>query len=640
MPREQRQRVCWAETRACSTAGQGVPHQPGNETLKKEEEMAAFPVQSTLKGFDFKQGCELRHVLAELSTCRKQEGKPSSTGNAPRRRSSFPILPPKDPMVAVFSPFVDVLGLVPVVSLLAAIVVSLLFRSPQPRGVYRPTSTLPVLGNLYDMFHHEPRFHDWIADQFVASKGTPVVTKSPGLPDMVLIASPELVEDVVKTQFDHFDKGAHQRGNLVDLLGGGILATDGHSWIHQRKTSSNLFSMRALRDSMASIIRKHTVTLRALLDDTAASNSPLDLFRLMNRFTIESFAEIGFGVRMNCLAADSEMREHPFQTAFDSVQYQLTQRFRVPVWLWKLMKLLNLGWEARLKVDLAVIDDTVLEIITESLDRRRLAAQQPQEQREQLGKEKKVDIISLFLDHAEASDDNKSIDPKLLRDIVVNFLMAGRDTTAQALSWFFFSLSTRPEVEKKLRGELRLKFPALFKQRAAINSVELLSVEDLQSLVYLEACLKETLRLYPSIPFIFRSACKPTTLSNGTFVPKGSNLGISTYSMGRMTYIWGEDALEFKPERWIDEATGKLRIVSPYKFSAFHGGPRMCLGMNLSMLEMKIVVAGVVSRFNIRTAPGQHVTYTTSLTLGMKGAFMVDVTRIEDDNEALDAAAA
>uniref|UniRef100_K3WMR6 Cytochrome P450 n=1 Tax=Globisporangium ultimum (strain ATCC 200006 / CBS 805.95 / DAOM BR144) TaxID=431595 RepID=K3WMR6_GLOUD len=521
----------------------------------------------------------------------------------------------------------------------AAIVLSLLFWSPQPRGVYRPTSTLPVLGNLLDMFRHEPRVHDWIADQFVASKGQPVLTKAPGLPNMVMIASPELVEDVVKTQFDHFDKGAHQRGNLVDLLGGGILATDGHSWMHQRKTSSNLFSMRALRDSMASIIRKHTVTLRVLLDDAATSNSPLDLFRLMNRFTIESFAEIGFGVCMNCLTAESETQEHPFQTAFDSVQCLLTQRFRVPVWLWKLMKSLNCGWEARLKTDFAVIDDTVVEIIAESLERRRLAVEQPQEQREQLGKEKKVDIISLFIDHAEASDDNTSIDPKLLRDIVVNFLMAGRDTTAQALSWLFFSLSTCPKVEKKLRDELRLKFPVLFERGAAIDSVAQLSVDELQSLVYLEACLKETLRLYPSIPFIFRSACKPTTLSNGTFVPKGSNLGISTYSMGRMTYIWGEDALEFKPERWIDEVTGKLRIVSPYQFSAFHGGPRMCLGMKLSMLEMKIVVAGVVSRFNIRAVPGQHVTYASSLTLGMKGAFMVDVTRIDDDNESFDAAA-
>lgn len=523
------------------------------------------------------------------------------------------------------------LDLLPVSSsLLAVVAVAILcvlgsrWQLQTSSRIYRPASTLPIVGNFWDMIKNERCLHDWLADQFIASKGNPILTTAPGIPDMVVIASPALVEDVVKTQFDHFDKGAHQRGNLTDLLGGGILAADGPQWVHQRKTASNLFSMRALRDSMAKIMQKHTVTLRELLDDAAQERRSLDLYQLLNRFTIESFAEIAFGVNMDCLEETSEKHEHPFQTAFDSVQYQLTQRFKAPVWLWKAMRFLNVGWEATLAANLAVINDTVLDIIAESFEQRRASHQGKQQH------EKATDLISLFLDHAgdrDASENDLELDPKLLRDIVVNFLMAGRDTTAQALSWFFFALSSHPDVEHKLREELKSKVPALFQSECGDSAARMPSMDEVQSLVYLEACLKETLRLYPSIPFIFRSACKDTTLSDGTFVPKGSNLGISTYSMGRMTHIWGADAREFRPERWIDAATGKLAVVSPYKFSAFHGGPRMCLGMNLSMLEMKIVVAGLVSKFHVNIVLGQQVTYATSLTLGMKNAFMVSVTQ-------------
>ncbi|RLN97966.1 hypothetical protein BBJ28_00024804, partial [Nothophytophthora sp. Chile5] len=88
------------------------------------------------------------------------------------------------------------------------------------------------------------------------------------------------------------------------------------------------------------------------------------------------------------------------------------------------------------------------------------------------------------------------------------------------------------------------------------------------------------------------------------------------------------DCEAYKPERFLDPETGKLVQMSPFKFNAFHTGPRICLGMNLVMLEMKIVVAGLLSRFHVAVEPDQEVTYVRSISLPMNNPFMVHVERV------------
>ncbi|RLN05768.1 hypothetical protein BBI17_009655, partial [Phytophthora kernoviae] len=121
------------------------------------------------------------------------------------------------------------------------------------------------------------------------------------------------------------------------------------------------------------------------------------------------------------------------------------------------------------------------------------------------------------------------------------------------------------------------------------------TMEEINQLVYLEAALKETLRLHPSVPVVPKHTLRDTTLSDGTFIPAGSFINLNNYSMARMSQVWGPDAEEFRPERWLDPTTGKLITVSAYKFSSFNAGPRMCLGKTLAMLEMKLVVVELLS---------------------------------------------
>jgi cytochrome P450 len=485
------------------------------------------------------------------------------------------------------------------------------------KPVHRPDSTLPLLENTLDLFRaaRDGDIHEQTVEVCRQFNGEPVLFRSIGLPDQLVVSSPEAFEEVLKTQFSNFPKGSFMCENLRDLLGNGIFAADGEHWVHQRKTASNLFTMRALRDSMTATIQRHAVVLYKILQRASDSQETFDLFKLLNRFTIEAFAEIGFGVHMGCLDSDEE---HPFQKAFDQAQRALFLRFVRPGWFWKTQKWLGLGAEGQLKRDIEVINATVLEIVEKALSARRSSIDSEREASDTAAN----NIVSLFLGSVGSSE-TQQVDPAFLRDIVVNFLIAGRDTTAQTLSWFFLELSQNPHVETAIRSEIAKKFAEVGDEGFGAATA---MMQDTSRLVYLEAALRETLRLHPPVPMVPKFVVEDTTLADGTFVKGNSVIVLATYAMARMEQVWGSDAEEFEPERWIDTATGKLLTVSAFKFASFNAGPRLCLGMNLAMLEMKLVVVGVLSRFHLEVMHPQDVTVDVSLTLPVKGAMTVKVS--------------
>uniref|UniRef100_K3WMR2 Cytochrome P450 n=1 Tax=Globisporangium ultimum (strain ATCC 200006 / CBS 805.95 / DAOM BR144) TaxID=431595 RepID=K3WMR2_GLOUD len=485
------------------------------------------------------------------------------------------------------------------------------------RKVWRLDTAIPFFEDTLELAKHVDDFQDYTASHVKQFNGEPYIVKVLGRPDSTVLSTPQAIEDVLKNEFECFPKGPFVNEGVRELLGEGIFGVDDAKWVHQRKTASNLFTKRALRDSMTTIVQTHAKVLHSILQRAADSKTSIDLFRLFNRFSIEVFSQIAFGIHLGCLDADEE---HPFQTAFDSAQRQIVLRFARPSWFWKAQRWLGVGAEGILKENIKRIDDMVLEIIATSLHHRHnngaLTTQQQNGEK---------DIVSLFLDNVSQNPDfeAKDFDPRYLRDIVVNFLIAGRDTTAQSLSWLFYNLSSRPDVVAKVRAEIATKLPAFVS-----GEVTEISMEQSKELVYLEACLKESLRLHPTLPFGTKHVKHDVVLSDGTFIKANTTVGLAFYGMARLERVWGPNAESFNPDRWIDPDTGKLISVSSYKFTSFSAGPRMCLGMNLAMLEMKLVVSGLLSKFDVELVPGQKITYDFSLTLPVRGAMMANVTRV------------
>ncbi|KAG2788035.1 hypothetical protein PC129_g4321 [Phytophthora cactorum] len=485
---------------------------------------------------------------------------------------------------------------------------------PERQEAARPPWTLPVLHNTLQLMLAGGDIHEWITTNCERFKGRPFAVKVLGLPKMLVVSTPQAFEDVLKYQFMNFPKGPHFKDNMQDLLGGGIFAVDGVKWAHQRDVARGLFRAQELRECMTAAITRHTMALYDVLKKTCARNRSVDLYKLLSCFSTEVFTDISFGVTLNCLRANKEL---PFQAALDRAQRLTTQRFVRPRWFWKMQKRLGLGAEDQLQLDIKEIDATVLSIVQQVLANRALTPED--------GRAKNASMLSLFLDIIAKSPktEEHQYDPVYLRDVVVNFLVAGRDTTAQALSWFFYNVSQNPHVETKLRREIYTKLPELMAAECCVPTLQ-----QVNRLVYLEAVIKETLRLYPSLPISPKYAVRDTVLSDGTFVPAGTMVCLPLYAMGRMTHVWGPDAAEFKPERWINPSTKTIISISAFKFVAFNAGPRMCLGNSLAGLELKLVAAALLSRFHIHVENPHGVGYDFSLTLPVKGPMNVRLARV------------
>lgn len=219
-------------------------------------------------------------------------------------------------------------------------------------------------------------------------------------------------------------------------------------------------------------------------------------------------------------------------------------------------------------------------------------------------------------------------DELFLRDMVVSFIMAGRDTTSTALTWFFWLISSRPSVEETIRCET-LKLLAARNggaEEGDSKSWVVFSFEELKEMHYLHAALCESLRLCPPVPLDTKIAAADDVLPDGNVIQKGWFVSYSIYSMGRMESIWGSDYLEFKPERWL--RNGKFVAEDPYKFPVFQAGPRICLGKEMSFIQMKSVVASVLHRFSVKANVDYSPKYSLSITLRMKGGLPVVIKRL------------
>ncbi|OVA07731.1 Cytochrome P450 [Macleaya cordata] len=149
--------------------------------------------------------------------------------------------------------------------------------------------------------------------------------------------------------------------------------------------------------------------------------------------------------------------------------------------------------------------------------------------------------------------------------------------------------------------------------------VEHVDEETLDKMQYLHAALSETLRLYPPVPADAKFCFSDDTLPDGFSVRGGDQVCYTPYAMGRLDFLWGDDAKFFRPERWLDE-NGFFRPENPFKFSAFQGGPRICLGKDFAYRQMKIFSAIMLGRFVFKLSDKKKpINYKTMLTLQIDG---------------------
>ncbi|KAF7038226.1 hypothetical protein CFC21_048432 [Triticum aestivum] len=464
----------------------------------------------------------------------------------------------------------------------------------------------PIIGTLPHFVKNQHRLIEWSAG-VLARCPTYTMTfnfRGLGLGAGVMTANPANVEHVAKANFQNYPKGEFVVSVIEDLLGHGIFNSDGDQWLRQRKAASYEFNTRSLRNFVVSAVGSEVVDrLLPLLERAGRDGRTVDVQDVLERFAFDTICCVVFDEDPACLAEEewpgADGRAE-FMRALTDAQNIVMARFMSPVkWAWRLQRLLNVGPERRMRDAVATIHGYIDRAVRERGERGAAA-----------GLARKDDFLSRFASSGEHSDEG-------LRDVVTNFIVAGRDTTSSALSWFFWVLSGRPDVEDKIVREVRAA--------RASSGEGSFGYEELRSMQYLQAAITESMRLYPPVAMDTHCCQREDVLPDGTLVGKGWQVTYSAYAMARLEELWGADCAEFRPERWLDEE-GAFRPESTSKYPVFHAGPRMCLGKEMAYIQMKSIVAGVLERFSLRHVGGEgHPRLVMSLTLRMGGGLPMQV---------------
>lgn len=474
----------------------------------------------------------------------------------------------------------------------------------------------PFLGMLPSLINGlRTNLYEWITDILNKQNGT-FRFKGPSFSSLncIVTSDPRNLEHLLKTKFINFPKGTYFRNMVRDLLGDGIFSADDEIWQKQRKTASIEFHSTKFRnlttDSLFELVHSR---LLPVLDESVDKRAVTDLQDILLRLTFDNVCMIAFGVDPGCLS--QKLPEIPFAKAFEDATEATVLRFVMPTCAWKFMRLLNLGVERKLKKSIEGVDEFAMNVIRTRKKELSLEVDE---------KKQRSDLLTVFM---KMKDENGSAySDKFLRDICVNFILAGRDTSSVALSWFFWLLDQNHEVEEKILEEIC----KVVSQRNDIKKEEfenslIFRPEEIKKMDYLHACLSETLRLYPSVPVDHKEVVEDDTFPDGTILKKGTKVIYAIYAMGRMESIWGKDCREFKPERWLKD--GRFMSESAYKFTAFNGGPRLCLGKDFAYYQMKYVAASIIYRYHVKVVENHPVEPKIALTMYMKNGIKVNLYR-------------
>ncbi|CAN4098979.1 unnamed protein product [Withania somnifera] len=410
----------------------------------------------------------------------------------------------------------------------------------------------------------------------------------------VITANPKNVEYMLKTKFENFPKGKQFSIILGDLLGRGIFAVDGEMWKFQRKMASLELGSVSIRSYAFEIVGDEIRNrLIPLLESNIRNGAVLDLQDVLQRFSFDSICKFSFGMDPGCLKLSLPVSE--LQVAFDLASKLSAERaMTVSPLVWKIKRVVNIGSEKKLKEAIKLVDILAEEVINHK--RKNDSSSQN-------------DLLSRFMRNID--------DDKLLRDIVVSFLLAGRDTVASTLTTFFWLLGQHPQVVDEIRVESS-------RVMGGKRKTTLASFEQIREMHYLTAALHESIRLFPPVQFDSKFCQEDDTLPDGTFVAKGTRVTYHPYAMGRMESIWGQDCLGFKPERWLDD--GVFKPQCPFKYPVFQGGVRVCLGKDLAIVEMKSVALALIRQFDFQVvAKEQTPKFMPGLTATVRSGLPVMV---------------
>ena len=435
-------------------------------------------------------------------------------------------------------------------------------RPPGPRG-------LPVVGVSFELLRDPLGLLTRIAKRYGDISYIPLFLQS-----RIQITHPDLIEDLFVRQPQKFDKGPGLKIAAERLLGNGLLTSEGDAWRRQRRLAQPAFHRNRIAGYARTMVEQTLAHITGWRDGDAR-----DMSEEMMGLTLVIAVKTLFGTEFT----------HEAKPVGDAVtllmRYQL-RRLRSPV-----KTPANWPLPSHRRADRAYryLDSLVYGIIDNRKKQREAGAPEGD------------DFLSMLM--SSMDEDGSRMSPKQLRDEVMTLFIAGHETTAVTLGWALHLVAQNPRVEEKLVAELR----GVLKGRGV-------EIEDLPRMPYLDAVIKEVLRLYPAAYIVQRTSIEPIDLG-GYHFPEGTTILMPQWVVHHDPRYFDAPE-EFRPERWLDGLADRL---PPYAYFPFVGGPRRCIGQAFALTEAAVVFATLLQRFRFVEATGTKIVPEPLVTLRARG---------------------
>ncbi|HUN21837.1 MAG TPA: cytochrome P450 [Anaerolineales bacterium] len=388
-----------------------------------------------------------------------------------------------------------------------------------------------------------------------------------------VVSDPQIAHDILVTRHAEFHKAPLLRNAIGNLVGNGLLTSEGEFWKRQRKLAQPAFHYHRIAsysETMVSYTQRqiatwHSGEIRDIAEEMMALTLAIVNKTLFNMEIGNQAKRIGESVYVVLEAANDRLNSY------------------APIWeRWFKTR------QRREAQALAVLFEIIDDIIATH------------------GEEDTGDLLSMLL--SARDDEGKPMSAQQLRDEVVTLFTAGHETTANALDWIFYLLAQNPTAEEKLLAEV----DALAGRTP--------TMADLAELPYSERVVKEAMRLYPPASGAMRSPLHDIELG-GYPIPQGSNVAISTYAMHRNPKYF-PNPLQFDPERFSPE---REPTIPKYSYLPFGGGPRICIGNSFAMMEARLVLVTILQHYRLTLLPGQKVQAEQLFTTRPKGGLKMKI---------------
>src|SRR5262245_31742419 len=399
-------------------------------------------------------------------------------------------------------------------------------------------------------------------------------------PQFAWVTGPDLIKSILLDESDHFEKSVQVR-LLAPLLGRGILTSEGPDWKWQRQTSAPMFRRQELMTYVATFLH----ATRQLLDRWRSSppGSVHQIDRDMTAITFDVIcatllpsSDATAGIAMEASAAR-------FQRS--GVWRQLYVLANAPNWLPQ-------PGNRRIRTAIRALRSSVAAMLRE----RREAANRP-------------DDLMHRLMRAHDPETGKPMNEEQLIDNLLTFYLAGHETTSKALTWTLYLLACSPEWTRLLTDEI-----------ARVTAGAAVSAEHIDKLVLTQQVIKESMRLYPPVPFTSRQAIVDLTLGSHR-IKAGSSVVIPIYAIHRYEKRW-QAPNAFDPARFDPENEKK---ISRYQYMPFGAGPRICIGMAFAMIEATTILASILQTARFQVLTDCHPLPIARVSLHPKGGMPMRV---------------